>query len=901
MSKALRKHLLLICTASLLFAGVSCFTPLLGTPMQTAWGDSEDFDADIDGDVDDGSDIIDVESELPYGTAVEQSITYSHSQTAEQNGVTFTVYWDEPQPGQETHFHVTVYGGSEQAKVRMDAPGYYDTDGSFENVADPTRTQYSAYQAVTDGECDFSFTMTASGTYAIRFYFMDLGKEITWLRTELKIQISDTQYPSVSQIASNAVAQCKATGKKSDYEQALWLHDWLLNQLEYDMSLKWCGAEAALTRGSGTCQAYTNAYAKLLSAAGIENSETRDTADGHTWNAVKLGGNWYQVDCTWDDNKDSSIYGFDSRHLYFCLTDELMAIAHKGHKDIYSKDTYTTRSTSYASNYYVQHGEAATWADAYVQRIENQLNAGANEFFISDDLNNPESIDGIVNGIIAHELQSRTWSAGSNACTLSITPSATGYTIQATYTSKPPSIDASMFTLSPANSTYTGSAITPRVESSKVSANSYTVSYRNNVNAGKGIARITGKNGWTGTCEITFTISPVQISNTTVEKVPDATYTSYAITPSPKLTYSGKTLSNGSDYTLAYRDNVKVGTSTITITGKGNFTGTRAVTFKINRSSPAQFPSGMSRISGATRYETMSSLTNAGNWSKGGIVILASGTNYPDALAAAALAGVKDAPILLTAPNSLSDATRTRLASLKPSLVYIIGGQAAISAGVEQQVKQATGCSIKRLSGTTRYETSARVAAEIRGHSSTIIVATGWNYADALSISPYAFAAGSPVLLSDPNSGLSSAVLAEIIAGGYKQAVILGGTAAVPASVESQLKAAGINTVKRLAGATRYETSASIARYVLGSNMGFSMNGLLLATGQNFPDALAAGPLGGRRLAPLLLVDPSGSSAAAFLSAYRGKAQEACIVGGTAAISASAAQKVAGSLGINVL
>ena len=892
MSKQHREHLLLTFMASFFLLGALCFTPVLKASSQTAWADDQDIA------VDDG---IDGEGEVPDGTPVAQDITYSHSQTAEQNGVVFTVYWDEPSLAQETHFHVTVYGASENARARMDVPYYTDTDGSGEDVADPARTQYWPYQTMVDGEYDFSFTMKASGTYRFRFYFMDTDNDVTWLRTELKIQLSDSSYPSVSQIAKNAVAQCKAAGKKADYEQALWLHDWLLDQLEYDNSFKWSSAEAALTRGAGTCQAYTNAYAKLLDAAGIENSETRDDADGHTWNAVKLGGNWYQVDCTWDDNKNSSSYGFDSRHLYFCLTDELMAIAHKGHQDIYTGSSYATRSTSYTDNYYMQHGEAATWANAYTQRIQAKLNAESSEFFITDDLNIADSIDGIVNGIVAHELQTRSWSTSTKNCTLTVTPSAAGFTIQATYESKPPSIDASMFTLSTYSATYTGSAIKPSVKSSTVSAGCYTVSYRNNVNAGTGVVAITAKDGWTGTCEIRFTISPAQISKVTISRVSDAAYTSYAITPNPSLTYAGRTLSNGADYTTSYRDNIKVGTATITVTGKGNFTGTRSTAFKIYRSSPAQFPNGMSRISGATRYETMSSLANAGNWSKGGCVILASGSNYPDALAAAALAGVKDAPILLTAPNSLSDATCSRLASLRPSRVYIIGGQAAVSVGVEQQVRQVTGCAITRLSGATRYETSARVAAEIRGFSSTVIIATGWNYADALSISPYAFTAGSPVLLCDPASGLSSAVLAEILAGGYKQAIILGGTAAVPASVESQLRAAGISSTRRLSGATRYETSAAIARYVLGSGMGFAMDGLLLTTGQNFPDALAAGPLAGRRLAPLLLVDSSGNSASSFLSAYRGQVKRACIVGGSAAISTETAQKVAGALGINVL
>lgn len=93
------------------------------------------------------------------------------------------------------------------------------------------------------------------------------------------------------------------------------------------------------------CQAKESAYAKLLSAAGIENAETRDAYDGHTWNAVKLDDEWYQVDCTWDDTSDNFYGDLDQRHLYFCITDELMAIAHPGHEKIYSADGYAARST----------------------------------------------------------------------------------------------------------------------------------------------------------------------------------------------------------------------------------------------------------------------------------------------------------------------------------------------------------------------------------------------------------------------------------------------------------------------------------------------------------------------------------------------------------------------------
>ena len=134
----------------------------------------------------------------------------------------------------------------------------------------------------------------------------------------------------LTQFVQSAVAECNRQTDSSQYEKALWLHDWLLDQLEYDNTLKWSSAESALTRELGTCQSYESAYAKLLTAAGIENSETRDTYDGHTWNAMKLDGQWYQTDCTWDDSSDNW-YSFDQRHLYFGLTDELMAIAHPGH------------------------------------------------------------------------------------------------------------------------------------------------------------------------------------------------------------------------------------------------------------------------------------------------------------------------------------------------------------------------------------------------------------------------------------------------------------------------------------------------------------------------------------------------------------------------------------------
>ena len=370
----------------------------------------------------------------------DESTTYAHSEETTSGAVTLKAEWNDPVLGQPTIFHVSATGGSGNYKFRMDAPSYSDPNQwAFESVADPSRGEWMNYTS----ECasnDYTFTMTATGTYNFRFYVMDKTAGVTYLRVNFNISVSDDKYPSVDSIVRSAVAECNSKTDGSEYAKALWLHDWLLEQLEYDKTLKWSSAESALTRELGTCQSYESAYAKLLTAAGIENSETRDTYDGHTWNAMKLDGQWYQTDCTWDDSSDNW-YSFDQRHLYFGLTDELMAIAHPGHSKIYTTDTYATRSTSLADNYFVRTGDAAKWAKAYSDRIQKNLDAGKTEFEITaDNASYPPSISGIQNGIIAYAINQMTWTTDKAAVTLNATGSANSFTFTAEYTSESPAV-----------------------------------------------------------------------------------------------------------------------------------------------------------------------------------------------------------------------------------------------------------------------------------------------------------------------------------------------------------------------------------------------------------------------------------------------------------------------------
>lgn len=253
----------------------------------------------------------------PAAISTTSQTTYAHSATASQNGVAFTVSWNDAPAGTATTFHVTQTNGSSQAKARMDVPTYWD-GGSQESVCDPSRATWGSYYSLGATGQDFTFDFTASGTYRIYFYFMDNDrndpqndKGIYYLRTTAEVTVNDAARPSVTQIVNNTVDLCRQETNGSEYDMALWLHDWTLDQLEYDHSLNWCSAESGLTRHQGTCESYQRIYSKLLDAAGIDNG--RITGNGHTWNAVKIDGKWCQMDLTWDDTSDNWYGDLDQR------------------------------------------------------------------------------------------------------------------------------------------------------------------------------------------------------------------------------------------------------------------------------------------------------------------------------------------------------------------------------------------------------------------------------------------------------------------------------------------------------------------------------------------------------------------------------------------------------------
>jgi len=139
--------------------------------------------------------------------------------------------------------------------------------------------------------------------------------------------------------------------------------------------------------------------------------------------------------------------------------------------------------------------------------------------------------------------------------------------------------------------TYTGSPLTPSMNLSYngkalTEGVDYTLSYEDNINYGTGSVTITGMGNFNGAATATFNIARRNISTLTIDPIADQTYTGSAITPSVVLRYGTITLTEGTDYTVEYSSNTAVGTALVKITGKGNYSGSKTVTFKINQALP---------------------------------------------------------------------------------------------------------------------------------------------------------------------------------------------------------------------------------------------------------------------------------------------------------------------------
>ena len=280
-----------------------------------------------------------------------------------------------------------------------------------------------------------------------------------------------------------------------------------------------------------------------------------------------------------------------------------------------------------------------------------------------------------------------------------------------------------------------------------------------------------------------------------------------------------------------------------------------------------------SRISGKDRYETSVAISKAG-WSEATSVIIASGLDYPDALAASALSKLKDAPILLTQKDALAPITLAEIKRLKATQVFLMGGTGVIGEGIESQLK-GLGIGITRIGGIDRYDTSKKIA-EIIGVNNGIIVSSDVNFPDALSIATIAGMKSIPILLS-PKDSLNPSIAAFIKGKTIPVSYIVGGTGVLSSSIESSLP-----NSKRLGDVDRYATNLKINNEFAGD---FNFDTVYLASGNNFADALSGSALAVKSKAPIFLTNKDSISDATINFIKSKNVKHVIILGGTGAIS----------------
>jgi putative cell wall-binding protein len=289
------------------------------------------------------------------------------------------------------------------------------------------------------------------------------------------------------------------------------------------------------------------------------------------------------------------------------------------------------------------------------------------------------------------------------------------------------------------------------------------------------------------------------------------------------------------------------------------------------------------RIAGSNRYSTSVEISKAG-WQTSNTAIIATGENFPDALCAAPLAKQLGAPILLTEKNTLNANTSLELTRLKVNKVYIIGGSGVVSNTVKQQI-ESKGIICERIFGINRYATSVEVAKHLNV-ANKIVVATGNDFPDALSIAPIAAKNGMPIILTD-KTNIPDVVRTYIKSKNITKSYIIGGTGVITDNVKGQLP-----FPDRIYGSNRYETNIAILNR-FNSELNFTTS--YLATGNDFPDALAGSALAPKSMSPIILTDKNpGTVTKNYVSGKLSVITSLNALGGTGVIPENAISSLLG-------
>ncbi len=264
-------------------------------------------------------------------------------------------------------------------------------------------------------------------------------------------------------------------------------------------------------------------------------------------------------------------------------------------------------------------------------------------------------------------------------------------------------------------------------------------------------------------------------------------------------------------------------------------------------------------------------------------IIIASGADFADALSASYLAKAKNAPILIVANSDpIIDSVVSYIGknASAEATIYIVGGEKAVPKSVDTKLKS---FNVKRVFGSDRFETNIAVLNEAGVENQQFLIASGVDYADALSAS----AAGKPILLvSGKTKSMTQSQMDYLKKLTNKdKAFIIGGKFAVSKEIEDQVKGV-FKSVQRVSGADRFETSVAVAKKFFKDPPAIT-----IAYGLNYPDGLCGGPLAAAYGCPLILTTKQSPDAAAAY-AKQVSAKAALTFGGSTLIDDATVNKI---------
>ncbi len=518
----------------------------------------------------------------------------------------------------------------------------------------------------------------------------------------------------------------------TDYYKALLVNDYICDNVEYwyengkasRSDYAHCIAGPVLYR-KGVCEAYAKLYQIMLNYLGVNCLYVigNGNSSAHAWNLVKLDGKYYNVDTTWNDGYHTNIYmAVGTSYFYRNHTPFTPAITAS------TLHMYTLPAIS--ANDYTNEKQFRSQSASYTKMLSNVRQTNATYTSVTIDWDVPYNADGV----------------------------------QVSYYNSTDKKYHTAAALGHYNNTYTLTGLT----------------------AGK----------------------------------------SYTIKLQTYYTYKGKKyISDTPNY----------------ITVK-----TADAPYEVIN---------VTRFAGSNRYSTAVNISK-GSFKSSDTVVIASGESYPDALAGVALAHAYNAPILLTSKEKIDNTTLAEINRLGAKKAIILGGTAAVSRDINKTLA-ANGVTSTRIAGRNRFETAVKIASEVSRQTTKaapeeLIFVCADNYPDALAISNVAAIKQCPVLYIAKNGSLDPTTKRYLdkLENKASKAYIIGGYTAISYKAESGIR----NYCKftsRIAGSNRFETCLKIYNYF---NNILDNTTVCIATGLNYPDALAGGVLAAMKGAPLLLV-----------------------------------------------